>query len=114
MSRHVKVFLAVLVTGVLAIAAVKFLLPFWQDEEERSTSDAGAVHGSLTVGVDSWVGSFPLCSPVMSKRMRDAGYNLRCEDDAADYVKRFERLASGELQLAVATVDAYVLNGIQA
>ncbi len=113
MSRHVKVFLGVLVIGLLLIVAVKFLLPKWQDAEQRSTSDAGGAHGSLTVGVDSWVGYFPLCSPAMSKRMREAGYNFRCEDDAANYARRFARLGSGELQLAVSTVDAYVLNGLQ-
>ncbi len=113
MSGHTKAFLSVLVIGLLLIVGAKFLLPLWQDAEQRNTSDAGAAHGSLTVGVDSWVGYFPLCSPAMSKRMREAGYNLRCEDDSANYAKRFERLGSGELQLAVSTVDAYVLNGVQ-
>jgi outer membrane protein OmpA-like peptidoglycan-associated protein len=113
MSVHVKAFLAILVLGVLAIAGVKFLLPVWQDKTQRQTSDAASEHGRLVIGVDSWVGYFPLCSPAMSKRMRTAGYNLRCEDDQADYGKRFARLNDGELQLAVATVDAYVLNGVQ-
>jgi outer membrane protein OmpA-like peptidoglycan-associated protein len=112
MSGHLKAFLAILVLGVLAIAGYKFLLPVWQDKAQRQTSDAASEHGTLVIGVDSWVGYFPLCSPAMAKRMRDAGYNLRCEDDQADYGKRFTRLNNGELQLAVATVDAYVLNGV--
>lgn len=113
MSGHVKAFLAILVLGILAIAGVKFLLPIWQDAAQRETSDAASEHGTLSVGVDSWVGYFPLCSPVLAKQMRDAGYNLRCDDDQADYAKRFTRLNDGDLQLAVATVDAYVLNGIR-
>jgi outer membrane protein OmpA-like peptidoglycan-associated protein/ABC-type nitrate/sulfonate/bicarbonate transport system substrate-binding protein len=113
MSGHLKVFVSLLVVGLLLIVGAKFVLPMWQDAEQRSTSDAGAAHGSLTVGVDSWVGYFPLCSPAMSKRMREAGYNLRCDDDAANYARRFERLGNGELQLAVSTVDAYVLNGVK-
>jgi outer membrane protein OmpA-like peptidoglycan-associated protein/ABC-type nitrate/sulfonate/bicarbonate transport system substrate-binding protein len=113
MSGHVKVFLSALVVGLLLIIGAKYLLPLWLDEQQRSTSDAGTAHGSLTVGMDSWVGYFPLCSPAMAKRMREAGYNFRCEDDAANYAKRFERMGSGELQLAVATVDAYVLNGMR-
>jgi outer membrane protein OmpA-like peptidoglycan-associated protein/ABC-type taurine transport system substrate-binding protein len=112
-SGHVKVFLSILAIGLLLIVGFRFLLPLWQDAEQRNTSDAGAAHGSLTVGVDSWAGYFPLCSPAMSKRMREAGYNFRCEDDAADYAKRLDRLSRGELQLAVATVDAYLLNGMQ-
>src|SRR5712671_3549614 len=113
MSSHLKVFIGILILGIAAIAGVKFLLPIWQDAEQRKTSDAASEHGTLVVGVDSWVGYFPLCSPAMGKRMRSAGYNLRCEDDQADYGKRFERLHNGEIQLAVATVDAYVLNGMQ-
>jgi outer membrane protein OmpA-like peptidoglycan-associated protein/ABC-type nitrate/sulfonate/bicarbonate transport system substrate-binding protein len=113
MSGHVKAFIAILLVGILAIAGVKFLLPVWQDSTQRKTSDAASEHGTLVVGVDSWVGYFPLCSPVMAKQMRDVGYNLRCEDDQADYAKRFARLNDGELQFAVATVDAYVLNGLQ-
>ncbi len=114
MSAHLKAFLAILVLGILAIVGFKFLLPVWQDQTQRQTSDAASEHGTLVVGMDSWVGYFPLCSPVMARRMRTAGYNLRCEDDRADYGKRFSRMSDGELQLAVATVDAYVLNGIRA
>ena len=63
------------------------------------------------IGVDNWIGYFPLCSDEMRKRMRTAGYVLHCEDDKADYPKRLRTLKSNELQFAVATVDAYLLNG---
>lgn len=111
MSAHVKVFLALLVLGALAILGAKFALPQVRDALERSTSDAAATQGTLRVAVDSWVGYFPLCSGEMTKRMRAQGYLLRCEDDKAAYAERFRRLKDDELELAVATVDAYVLNG---
>lgn len=114
MSGHAKAFVAIIALGILAILGVKFGLPIWQDAKQRQTSDAAGEHGSLVIGVDSWVGYFPLCSPAMVKRMRAAGYNLDCVDDKADYAKRFARLDGGELQFAVATVDAYVLNGAAA
>ncbi|HTE39565.1 MAG TPA: phosphate ABC transporter substrate-binding/OmpA family protein [Steroidobacteraceae bacterium] len=113
MSSHLKIFVLVIVLGIAGIVGYKYFLPVWQDRTQRETSDAASEHGALTVGVDSWVGYFPLCSPTMTKRMRAAGYALRCEDDKADYAARFRRLNEGELQLAVATVDAYVLNGVQ-
>ncbi len=47
----------------------------------------------------------------MRALMRNDGFDLRCEDDSADYAKRFSRLADGELDFAVATVDAYLLGG---
>lgn len=111
MSVHVKLFIAVLVLGIVIIVGAKLTLPQIQDALQRATSDAAATQGTLTVGMDSWVGYFPLCSPEMSKRMRAAGYAFRCEDDMADYAARFKKLAEGELDFATATVDAYVLSG---
>ncbi|MEO7397151.1 MAG: phosphate ABC transporter substrate-binding/OmpA family protein, partial [Ilumatobacteraceae bacterium] len=113
MSRHVKVFVAILLLGTIAILGYKFALPKIQDALQRETSDAAATRGKLTIGVDNWVGYFPLCSPEMAKRVRSEGYALRCEDDKADYAARMQKLADGELDFAVATVDAYVLNGVE-
>jgi outer membrane protein OmpA-like peptidoglycan-associated protein len=43
--------------------------------------------------------------------MRRSGYILICEDDQADYGDRMDRLKSGEIDFAVATVDSFILNG---
>jgi DNA-binding transcriptional LysR family regulator len=113
LSTHVKVFAGIIVLGLVAIVGARFALPQLRDAMQRATSDAAATQGTLRVGVDSWVGYFPLCSPEMTGRMRHAGYDLRCEDDKADYRARFRRLAEGELDFAVTTVDAYVLGGAE-
>ena len=44
---------------------------------------------------------------------RDIHLYLICEDDQADYVSRFDKLAKGKLEFAVATVDSYLLNGLR-
>ncbi|MEN8207311.1 MAG: phosphate ABC transporter substrate-binding/OmpA family protein [Pseudomonadota bacterium] len=111
MSGHLKAFIAILVVGSIAILGAKFVLPFLGDKLQRSTSDAAATHGVLRIGMDNWIGYFPLCSPEMTRRLRDAGYALRCEDDQADYARRFKRLKAGDIDFAVGTVDSYVLNG---
>lgn len=111
MSAHVKVFIGILVLGVAGILGAKYALPKLRDALQRETSDAAETKGTLVIGVDNWIGYFPLCSPEMAKRMRHAGYGLRCEDDKADYAGRYQRMAEGKLDLAVGTVDAYVLNG---
>ncbi len=111
MSNHVKAVLVILVVGVLGILAARFILPLFEDQLQRSTSDAAAVQGTLRIGVDNWIGYYPLCSAEMARRLRDQGYALVCEDDKADYASRFNRLQAGELQFAVATVDAYLLKG---
>jgi len=111
MSGHLKAFIAILVLGTIAILGYKFALPMIRDATQRETSDAAATRGKLTIGVDNWVGYFPLCSAETARRVRAEGYALRCDDDKADYAARMKRLAEGELDFAVATVDSYVLNG---
>jgi outer membrane protein OmpA-like peptidoglycan-associated protein/DNA-binding transcriptional LysR family regulator len=111
MSKHLKAFIAILVIGTLAIIAYKFALPKIKDAWQRQTSDAAATNGELKIGVDGWIGYFPLCSPEMRRRMHARGYGLTCDNDGGDYATRFKRLKEGELDFAVTTVDAYVLNG---
>jgi len=111
MSTHLKAVLVLLTVGLTAILAARYILPAFRESHQRETSDAVATQGTLALGMDSWIGYFPLCSGPMSKRMRQAGYVWRCEKDDADYRSRFKRLKSGELQLAVATVDSYLLAG---
>ncbi|MCB1861240.1 MAG: OmpA family protein [Gammaproteobacteria bacterium] len=110
MSGHLKVAGTILGVGLLGILAAKYLLPIFQESQQRSTSDAVSTKGSLNIGMDNWVGYFPLCSQQMQARMRHAGYVLGCENDNADYQERFKRLKAGKLQFAVATVDSYLLN----
>jgi outer membrane protein OmpA-like peptidoglycan-associated protein len=111
MSPHLKAFIAIVIVGGLAIVGYKVAQPGFKDSWQKQTSDAAATHGKLTIGIDNWVGYFPLCSPEMIKHVRAEGFTLRCEDDKADYPARMKRLADGELDFAVATVDAYLLNG---
>ena len=110
-SRHAVAGLVLLALGAVAIVGYYFARPWLEDLQQRATSDAGATRGEIAIGVDNWVGYFPLCSPVMKRRMREQGYRLRCEDDSADLAARMAALRKGELQFAVATVDSYLLNG---
>ncbi len=76
-----------------------------------STSDAGSLKGDISIALDSWIGYFPFRSPVFGKLMRDSGYRVKLVDDKADYAGRMEMLRKGEIDLAVYTVDSYLLNG---
>jgi outer membrane protein OmpA-like peptidoglycan-associated protein/ABC-type nitrate/sulfonate/bicarbonate transport system substrate-binding protein len=108
---HVRAAALILIVGVGGLVAYYFLSPMLEERRQLATSDAQGTRGTISVGVDSWVGYFPLCSPVMKRNMRQAGYLLRCVDDSADYAKRMAALRSGELDFAVATVDSYLLAG---
>lgn len=111
MNLHAKLAASLIVIGALAIIGYKYALPLIQAEQQKESSDARDLKGKLTIGMDNWVGYFPLCSSEMKKQMRRHGYALACEDDKADYGARMQRLKTGEIQFAVATVDSYLLNG---
>lgn len=85
--------------------------PYFNDQKISATSDAGDLKGTINIGVDSWVGYFPLCSKEFKRRMRGSGYLIRCHDDKANYQERFQNLKSGKLEFAVATVDSYLKSG---
>lgn len=111
MNKHLKIFLFLLVLGGLVIFAIKAIAPYWEESNQRKTSDALATKGVIRIGVDNWIGYFPLCSPEMRRNLRSRDYALECIEDAADYTERFKKLSDGDLDLAVGTVDAYLLNG---
>jgi outer membrane protein OmpA-like peptidoglycan-associated protein/ABC-type taurine transport system substrate-binding protein len=108
---HIRAAALLLILGIGALVGYYFLSPMLEARRQVETSDAQGTRGTISIGVDSWVGYFPLCSPVMKRNMRQAGYLLRCQDDSADYAKRMAALRAGELDFAVATVDSYLLSG---
>ena len=71
------------------LRGLQVLLALFEARAQIDTTDARGTKGRIAIGVDNWVGYFPLCSDEMRKRMRTAGYVLQCEDDKADYPKRF-------------------------
>ncbi|MGR9044502.1 MAG: phosphate ABC transporter substrate-binding/OmpA family protein [Gammaproteobacteria bacterium] len=111
MRIHTKIALALLVCGSIAIFGGKALLTYLEDKQSIAVSDAKLSKGKIVIGIDNWIGYFPLCSPVMQRRLYQQGYLLECVEDKADYGQRIESLANGSLDLAVATVDSYLVNG---
>jgi outer membrane protein OmpA-like peptidoglycan-associated protein len=111
MNIHAKLAIGLLVLGAAAAGAWTWFAPRLADEAQVQSSDARDTRGRIAIGMDNWVGYFPLCSPEMKKRLRAQGWVLDCQDDRADYAQRMQRLQRGEIQLAVATVDAYLLAG---
>ncbi len=111
MKSHLKIALSLVLVGIISLLAIDYLLPVFQDRNIANTSDAKGTKGHIKIGVDNFIGYFPLCSPELKRRMRQSGYLLDCEDDGADYQQRIKSLESKRLNFAVATVDSYVLNG---
>lgn len=111
MRTHTKIALLLLIVGSVGILAGKALWTYFEERQSIAFSDAKLSKGKIVIGVDNWIGYFPLCSPVMQRRLYQQGYLLECIEDQADYAGRMQALAKGDLDLAVATVDSYLVNG---
>jgi outer membrane protein OmpA-like peptidoglycan-associated protein/ABC-type taurine transport system substrate-binding protein len=111
MSAHLKGFVAVMVIGLLVLFGADYAMKWYKQKTQIGASDASGVKKTLRIGVDNWVGYLPLCSKELRTRMHNDGYRLQCDDDKADYAARMKRMRQGELEFAVATVDALLLNG---
>ncbi|HCC23293.1 TPA: hypothetical protein DF272_03890 [Candidatus Falkowbacteria bacterium] len=96
--------------AVVAMLVWKFTKPVLDEAEVVETSDAKDVEGKITIALDNWVGYFPFRSKEFKKRMRQAGWEVKVIDDAADYHARMKQLNDGEIDFAVVTVDSYILN----
>ena len=113
MSKKIKGALLLLVLGAGVLVGIKLLLPGFIDEQQVNTSDAVKIKGKVRLALDSWIGYFPLRSNEMKTLMRREGWNLVWTDDKANYRARMEQLQKGEIDIAVATVDSYLLNGAE-
>lgn len=109
--KNLVIALFLLVVIVAGAFIVKSYLPKWQDRTQKVTSDAKETRGTIRIANDNFMGYFFIRSPELKKAMRRAGWILDVEDDGADYAQRMQKLADEQLDFAVCTVDAYVLNG---
>jgi outer membrane protein OmpA-like peptidoglycan-associated protein/ABC-type nitrate/sulfonate/bicarbonate transport system substrate-binding protein len=111
MNKTIMGAVIIVVLVIIGAVGVKLVMPLFEDRHQKITSDATKTKGKIKIAVDNWIGYFPLQSQEMKQYMRQAGWNLICEDDHADYDQRMARLKAGEIDFAVATVDSYILNG---
>ncbi|MFH0821599.1 MAG: phosphate ABC transporter substrate-binding/OmpA family protein [Pseudomonadota bacterium] len=111
MNRRIIGALLLLGIGLGAVIGGYYINLHFGDYTQKATSDAGRTKGKVTIAVDNWIGYFILRSPEMKEQMRRSGWLLACEDDKADNVQRMKRLKEGAIDLAVATVDSFILNG---
>jgi outer membrane protein OmpA-like peptidoglycan-associated protein/DNA-binding transcriptional LysR family regulator len=111
MNKNIIGALLIVVLVSLGAVGVKLLLPLLEESRQKVTSDSIKIKGKIRIALDNWVGYFFLDSPELESALHKAGYLIVCEDDNADYARRMERLRHDEIDFAVATVDAFILNG---
>ncbi|MBF0259327.1 MAG: OmpA family protein [Desulfamplus sp.] len=113
MKKNITGAILIFVLITAGAVAVKMLMPFMESSRQKSTSDAVKIKGKIRMDMDNWIGYFPFRSKEMKQILRQEGYLLESGDDNADYEKRMRRLADGDIDFAVATVDSYLLNGVK-
>ena len=103
---------------VVFAGAVKW---WWKPAQEKAAEDAVAQHDkdvldgtssharfdeTVTIGQDLFSGYAGLRSDEMRRYLGSESLGLKLVDDGADYTKRIKALQSGDLDMAVFTVDA--------
>lgn len=111
MKRVTKLTLWTVVFALVGLFGWKLAVPYVHQRIQRHLSDARATKGRITIAVDDWVGYFPLRSQRLKQEVFEESYLVNCVNDGADYKIRMKALASGSVDLAVCTVDAFVLTG---
>ena len=110
-NKKIITFFGIIVLGIGAMLGYKMLKPKWDEHNQLVGSDASKIKGKIKIGVDDWIGYYILCSKQMKTMTRNSGYLLECVNDNANMDERMEKLANGEYQFAVATVDSYIQTG---
>lgn len=93
---------------VAAIIVAKMIQDKGKSDITQNTSFAQK--GIIKVALDSYAGYYPLRSGEMVSRMLKEGYRLDMVMDQGDYQSRVDKLNSGDVDLAVFTVDSFILN----
>ncbi|WP_194435380.1 phosphate ABC transporter substrate-binding/OmpA family protein [Vibrio fluminensis] len=102
--------IAVLVIGVVGLFVFKGFSEQKSKANTVASSDASSISDTVRIGVDSWVGYYPLCSKNFRASLRNEGIRSICDDNPS-LEERFEQLKKGELDFAVTSVDAYMSLG---
>lgn len=114
----VAAFVWIVIIGVLAVAGKYFILPYLKKKEKddlagQTGSQPKQYDHTIVVNADSFSGYCLLRSPRMRDDLRGQSIDLRIVDDGADYPARMKALRDGTVQMAVFTVDSFVLTGAQ-
>lgn len=117
MKRNTVFFIiAILVIGGAIFASARLIT--WLNERRKaevevSSSDAVQLAERVRIAADGWSGYAVLRSPQFRRYLEAQGIGIEVTDDKADYGARMAKLAAGEYDMVVATLDTYLLNARQ-
>ena len=95
-----------LIVGAIAASYRLLIYPRQRDATLSGTSSSSQYKHSLQIALDSFSGYAILRSEKMKEELAHKRIRLEYVDDEANYRKRIRRLRSGQVQMAVFTIDA--------
>ena len=101
----------IIIIGILSVAAKFYILPYFQKELEDETSSSAKYENEIVIAADTFSGYCVLRSSEMKEELKEQGIRLRIEDDGADYQARMENLKNHKTNMAVFTVDSFIVSG---
>ena len=118
MSSEKKAFgvlFAVLVWCVILVilgATYKLVIaPYFSGRLMKKTGSDPKYQHTVNVALDSFSGYCILRSPALTDQLKAEGIKLDFEDDQADYEGRMKAIKSGKFQMAVFTIDSFIMSG---
>jgi len=102
-----------ILAGILAISAKFLLLPHFKKDLIRQTGSDSRYEHQVVLAADSFSGYCVLRSPKMAEALASRGILLSVQDDQADYTGRMANLKDRQVDMAVFTVDSFILAGNQ-
>lgn len=104
-------FVLISLVGVVAFYFLSKILNKQKQDDDFKNSDASKIKNRIKIGLDNYIGYYPIRSKKMQQNMLKQGIELKFVDDNANYQQRIKKIANNELDLAVFTLDSYILNG---
>ncbi|MBI3270232.1 MAG: OmpA family protein [Planctomycetes bacterium] len=81
-----------------------------REHQNEGTSDVGRFSAPVRLGGDGWLGYYALRSPAFKDALWRGGLKYSFTNDQGQYRERMKKLAQGEYDFVVATVDTYLLS----
>jgi outer membrane protein OmpA-like peptidoglycan-associated protein/ABC-type taurine transport system substrate-binding protein len=105
------VFIYLLIIGAGG-AAWKFIFnPLRKSRIEKDTGSETQYKHTVNIALDSFSGYAILRSEEFTKDLKRQGIRIKVKDDKADYKSRIRALQDGDVELAVFTVDSFLVSG---
>ncbi len=110
-----KFFVALCILTLLAMIGWKLSEGWRKSRADNirliSTSDAANIKENITIAGDDWLGYLVFRSRYFQKELEKKQIGVRFVMEP-DFKARFDKLASGEFDIACATIDSYLVNGL--